>query len=204
MLMDAKKMSKSSFDKQAPIYDTSDYSKYPRECYPFVMEAIEDIKFNKVLDLGCGTGTILEQISQTYSFAELYGIDLSEKMIGQAKQRLDTKAVLSTGDAENLPYENNSFDLVCCVESFHHYPNPNKALSEINRILKTGGTFLLCDTWSKSPLRQIMNFLIRFSDDGDVHIYSEREIKKLTSATGFNIIFWKQITNHAYLCICKK
>jgi ubiquinone/menaquinone biosynthesis C-methylase UbiE len=202
-MMDLKTKSQNSFNKQASIYDTSDFSKYPRECYPYVMEAIQGIKFKKVLDLGCGTGAILEQISHAYSTVELFGLDLSENMLTQATYRLGSKAKLSTGDAENLPYEDDSFDLVCCVESFHHYPNPAKALSEIKRVLKSGGTFLLCDTWTRLPLRQIMNFFIRFSDDGDVHIYSEREIKKLLTKTGFYSVCWKQITNHAYLCVSK-
>lgn len=49
-----------------------------------------------------------------------------------------------------------------------------------------------------------MNFFIRFSNDGDVHIYSENEIKRLLVATGFSMISWQLITNHAYLSISKK
>ncbi|MDR0286131.1 MAG: methyltransferase domain-containing protein [Clostridiales bacterium] len=202
--MDVKTKSQNSFNHQADIYDSTDFSKYPRECYPYVLEALSGIKFDKVLDLGCGTGVILEKISCANNFAELYGLDLSENMIAQAKQRLSQKAKLSVGDAENLPYEKENFDLVCCIESFHHYPNPSKALFEIMRVLKTGGTFLLCDTWTKSPLRQIMNFFIRFSNDGDVHIYSEHEISKLFTETGFSVVSWKLITNHAYLVAGKK
>lgn len=202
--MEAKIKSKNSFNQQAEKYDTSDYSKYPRECYPFVLNAINNIHFNKILDLGCGTGIILKEISSKNSSVELFGLDLSENMLAQATRRLGTAAKLTVGDAENLPYLDNTFDLVCCVESFHHYPNPKKALSEINRVLKKGGLFLLCDTWTSSPLRQIMNFFIRFSNDGDVHIYSENEIKRLLTATGFNMVSWQFITNHAYLSISKK
>ena len=196
--------SKNSFNKQAEKYDTSDYSKYPRECYPFVLNTINNIPFNKVLDLGCGTGVILKEISSINSDVELFGLDLSENMIAKATQRLGTTANLSVGDAENLPYADNTFDLVCCVESFHHYPNPKKALSEINRVLKNGGLFLLCDTWTRSPIRQILNFFIRFSSDGDVHIYSENEISKLLKVTRFEMVSWNLITNHAYLSISKK
>ena len=202
--MEAKMKSKNSFNKQAEKYDTSDYSKYPRECYPFVLNAINNIHFNKVLDLGCGTGVILKEISSINSDVELFGLDLSENMIAKATQRLGTTANLSVGDAENLPYADNTFDLVCCVESFHHYPNPKKALSEINRVLKNGGLFLLCDTWTRSPIRQILNFFIRFSSDGDVHIYSENEISKLLKVTRFEMVSWNLITNHAYLSISKK
>ena len=202
--MEAKMKSKNTFNKQAEKYDTSDYSKYPRECYPFVLNAINNIHFNKVLDLGCGTGVILKGISSINSDVELFGLDLSENMIAKATQRLGTTATLSVGDAENLPYADNTFDLVCCVESFHHYPNPKKALSEINRVLKNGGLFLFCDTWTRSPIRQILNFFIRFSSDGDVHIYSENEISKLLKVTGFEMVSWNLITNHAYLSISKK
>lgn len=48
--MEAKIKSKNSFNQQAEKYYTSDYSKYPRECYPFVLNAINNIQFNKVLD----------------------------------------------------------------------------------------------------------------------------------------------------------
>lgn len=202
--MEAKTKSKNSFNQQAEKYDTSDYSKYPRECYPFVLNAISNIQFSNVLDLGCGTGVILKELRHKNSAVELFGLDLSENMIAQATRRLGTTAKLTVGDAENLPYFDNTFDLVCCVESFHHYPNPKKALSEINRVLKKDGLFLLCDTWSKTPIRQIMNFFIRFSNDGDVHIYSENEINKLLTAAGFSMTSWQLITNHAYLSISKK
>lgn len=199
--MDAKLKSRNSFNQQAENYDTSDYSKYPRECYPYVVDTIKGIKFNKVLDLGCGTGVILEKISHINNKADLFGLDLSENMIAKATQRIGAKAKLSIGDAENLPYEDNSFDLVCCVESFHHYPNPYKSLTEVKRILKKDGLFLLCDTWIKSPTRQIMNFFIRFSNDGDIHIYSEIEIAKLLRATGLNMVSWNLITDHAFLSV---
>lgn len=202
--MDAKIKSKNSFNKQAADYDASDYSKYPRECYPYVLKAVSDIKFNRVLDLGCGTGVILEEIGRRNGEAELFGLDLSENMILQAERRLSADAELLVGDAEELPYEDDSFDLVCCVESFHHYPNPKKALSEIQRVLRKDGIFLLCDTWARSPLRQLMNIFISFSSDGDVHIYSENEINELFSAAGFDVLSWELITAHAYLSVGKK
>ena len=82
--------------------------------------------------------------------------------------------------------------------------DPAKALSEIKRVLKKDGIFLLCDTWAKSPLRQVLNVFIRFSNDGDVHIYSKNEVNKLLTGAGLNSISWELITNHAYLSISKK
>lgn len=87
--MEAKIKSKNSFNQQAEKYDTSDYSKHSRKCYPFVLNAINNIHFNKVLDLGCGTGIILKEISSKNSSVELFGLDLSENMIAQATRRLE-------------------------------------------------------------------------------------------------------------------
>lgn len=198
--LDAKMKSKASFNRQAATYDISNYSKDAQECYPYVMQTLKGLQFKSIMDLGCGTGAVLERIHQQNGEAQLFGLDLSENMLERAKQRLGLKATLTVGDAENLPYDDNSFDLVYCVESFHHYPNPLKALSEIKRVLKKGGEFLLCDFWISSPARQLMNLFIRFGDDGDVHIYSKQEITKLLHKIGFIDIKWKRITNHAYIC----
>ncbi|MFR7358928.1 MAG: class I SAM-dependent methyltransferase [Dorea longicatena] len=47
--------------------------------------------------------------------------------------------VFLVGDSENLPFENESFDVVICTNSFHHYPNPHAFMNEASRVLKNGG-----------------------------------------------------------------
>ena len=174
--MDNKMKNQISFDKQASFYDTSIYSRIPRMCYPHVMDALKNIEFNNILDLGCGTGTILNMISKELDVKELYGLDLSKKMLEIAKDKLGAKAELTVGDAENLPYVDDFFEAIVCVESFHHYPNPKQALYEINRVLKPGGTLILCDAWIFSPMRELFNLFIKYGSNGDVRIYSEKEI----------------------------
>ncbi len=193
-----------SFDKQASFYDTSIYSRIPRMCYPHVMDALKNIEFNNILDLGCGTGTILNMISKELDVKELYGLDLSKKMLEIAKDKLGAKAELTVGDAENLPYVDDFFEAIVCVESFHHYPNPKQALYEINRVLKPGGTLILCDAWIFSPMRELFNLFIKYGSNGDVRIYSEKEIVELLESANFMNIEWKAVIKRAYICLCKK
>lgn len=203
-MKDYKEKSKESFNKQAQMYDESNYSKYPRECYPYVINALSEIEFDSVLDLGCGTGSVLVSLLEKKPEIHAYGLDLSDEMLVIARQKLEKRAELVQGDSENLPYKDNSFDVVMCTESFHHYPHPSKALKEINRVLKPHGIFILCDVWVFTPLRQIMNTFIKFSDDGDVRIYSESEITKLFAENNFKNTKWNKATKYTYICMSEK
>lgn len=202
--MDHKMKNQISFNKQASFYDTSIYSRIPRKCYPHVMDALKNIEFNNILDLGCGTGTILNMVSKEMDVKELYGLDLSKNMLEIARDKLGAKAELTVGDAENLPYVDDFFEAIVCVESFHHYPNPKQALYEINRVLKPGGTLILCDAWIFSPMRELFNLFIKYGRSGDVRIYSEKEIVELLESANFVNIDWKAVIKKAYICLCKK
>ena len=198
--MDAKEKTKANFDKNADTYDTGSFYKYPRDCHPHVLREIETMEFHSLLDLGCGTGVILKSLCDKYPDVKFAGLDISEKMLSKARERVGAKADLTLGDAENLPYPDDSFDLVTCSESFHHYPNPQKVFSGVRRVLRKGGKFILCDTWVLLPFRVILNALFRFGNRGDVRLYSRREIIALLREAGFHDIQWRLITYHAYLC----
>lgn len=198
--MDKKEKSRANFDRSADTYDTSSAYKFPRQCHPHILREIETIEYNSFLDVGCGTGVILWNLYGKNPAAQYCGLDISENMLSRARERLGTKANLTLGDSENLPYEDNTFDAVSCSESFHHYPNPQKALSEIKRVLKSKGKFVLCDTWVMWPFRPFINWSFRFNKDGDVHAYSRREITSLFRDAGFSDIKYHIITYHAYIC----
>lgn len=66
----------------------------------------------------------------------LWGLDLSPEMIRRAKEKQIPHADFCVGDAEFLPYPDQSFDVVLCMQSFHHYPNPEGVLEEVYRVLR--------------------------------------------------------------------
>jgi ubiquinone/menaquinone biosynthesis C-methylase UbiE len=98
-----------------------------------------------ILDVGCGTGSHLE-LYQRYK-CNLYGLDLSPSMLNVARERLGDTAQLNLGDATDMPYEDNKFDLVISMLSLHEMPPETRSavLDEIKRVLKNDGRILLID-----------------------------------------------------------
>ena len=199
----AKENSKAAFNQQAATYDKDIKGQHARSLYPVLLEKLSHIPFQSALDLGCGAGEILKLILQQDVGKELYGIDLSEKMLHVAKSKLPEQVKVLLGDSESLPFPNNTFDVVFCNDSFHHYPAPRNVLSEVHRVLKPGGTFLMGDCWQPLVGRIIMNFYMRHSKEGDVKIYSEAEIVSMLSEY-FRNVSWEQIGNTACIAMGEK
>ena len=91
-----------------------------------------------------------------------------------------------------------------CTDSFHHYPKPQKAVSEFYRVLDNDGYLLLADFVKPFPIRQIMNIFLPFSNEGDVKIYSQNEILSFLRHSGFQDIQYRKINKSSYLVMAKK
>ncbi|MGO9386936.1 MAG: class I SAM-dependent methyltransferase [Methanobacterium sp.] len=193
-----KEESRESFNKQAESYDSSYYGKHGKKLHNSVFSKLNHISFNSLLDVGCGTGNLLLLISSKYE-ASFAGVDISPDMLEIARDKLGEKADLIVGDSENLPFDDESFDVVTCTDSFHHYPHPGNVLLEFKRVLKREGHIIIADLSVPQPFRQLGNLLIPFTKDGDVRIYSESEIRKLLDNTGFKGFEWEQISMSAFI-----
>ena len=62
-----------------------------------------------------------------------------------ARDKSGEKADLRVGDSENLPFDDDTFDMITCTDSFHHYPNSENVLAEIRRVLRPQGRLLIAD-----------------------------------------------------------
>ncbi|MDO4340294.1 MAG: class I SAM-dependent methyltransferase [Eubacteriales bacterium] len=186
-----KQKSKKAFNQQAATYDQDMRGQHARSLYPILLEKLSDISYHSALDLGCGTGEMIKRILEQDAQKALTGIDLSEKMLKIAKGKLNGRAKLLLGDSEHLPFQDGTFDVVYCNDSFHHYPAPENVLAEVKRVLKTGGLFLMGDCWQPFIGRTIMNFYMKHSNEGDVKIYSEQEIRFMFEKYFINVQ-WEQ------------
>lgn len=195
-MVDIKENSKVAFNQQAATYDNDIKGQHARSLYPVILKKLSEIPYHTALDLGCGTGEMMRLILQQNKDKSLYGIDLSEKMLEVAKEKLGNHVNLILSDSEQLPFSDSFFDVVYCNDSFHHYPAPDKVLSEVYRVLKPNGIFVMCDCWQPTIGRAIMNFYMKHSKEGAVKIYSENEIRKLFSVH-FSKVLWKRIGNTA-------
>ncbi|CAG9622464.1 class I SAM-dependent methyltransferase [Sutcliffiella rhizosphaerae] len=99
----------------------------------------------KVLDLSCGTGLYLQKQTEyfTSSSIQWFGLDASEEMLAKAKEKVGNFVSFHHGRAENLPFENETFDYIVNNYAFHHYENKEKAIDEISRVLRKGGVYKL-------------------------------------------------------------
>lgn len=196
-----KENSKVNFNKQAEVYDEDGDGKFVAPMYDEIINRIMCLNPKKLLDIGCGTGNVLMRINMNEDLS-LYGLDISEKMIETAKKNLGNKAELKVGDSEYLPWEDNSFDVIVCNASFHHYPDPEKVLLEMKRVLKKNGTLIIGDPTGPIIVRQILNLLFKVSNNGDYRAYSKKEIESLLIKCGlepfnFKKINWKSFAINA-------
>ena len=97
-----------------------------------------------IMDVGCGTGRLLRKAKEQYPHAHLIGVDPAEKMIQEAAMLLP-EAEFHVAMAEALPLPDASVDLAFSTLSFHHWTNQAKGVSEIARVLRPQGKFLLAD-----------------------------------------------------------
>jgi len=189
-----------TFDKMAVSYENHYYGSQSRIMYKKVALKIEQFKHEFILDLGCGKGLFLENLKEYKS--KLYGADLSSEMIKYAQKKSGDYAELKVADSENLPWKDNSFDIITCILSFHHYPNPVKSINEMQRVLRKNGHIVIAEGWLPAPFRNLANLFLKtkFNKSGDVKVYSKQEWRNMLETAGFiNIII--ESTNRFYLII---
>jgi len=169
-----------------------------------VLEALEGIAAASVLDVGCGTGALLEAVLVARPDVRALGIDLSSGMIAVAKDRLGDRAELGVADAEDLPLADGTVDLVLCVDSFHHYPAPATALSEMHRVTRAGGALILGDWYVGRVFRGVMNRLLPRVPSGDVRIYTPAELGGLAAAAGYDVDRCETAGTRAQLLVARR
>ena len=109
--------------------------------------AVGQRPFESMLDLGTGTGRLLELFAPFYNRA--IGIDASADMLAVARANLDragiARAQVRLGDIQHLPFQRNSFDLVTVHQVLHYLNDPERAIAEAARVLRPGGRLLIVD-----------------------------------------------------------
>ena len=119
-------------------------------------------KESSILELGCGTGIIWkEHKNLLHACKEVYVTDLFEGMIEEAKTNIGEHSNIhyEVVNAEELPYEDERFDIVIANMMLYHIPNLDKALSEIRRVLKKNGIFY-CATYGENGVESFINKML--------------------------------------------
>lgn len=187
------------YNKIAAVYDR----KYAKSCVyasdlALSILANQEIKPRKILDIGCGTGILLERILSEDLTIDSYGIDPASEMLSIARNKLPN-TTLYQGKAEDLPFPNASFDTIVSTVAFSHWYNKKLALEEVSRVLSPNGVAIIIEHAMPSLLQIALLKLIRRLPE----FIDLRTAKALVFQTENLTPCIIEVINH-YLVICVK
>jgi len=130
----------SQYEKTHEYLDTFEHNEIFRMC--------GNIEGKNVLDAGCGTGRLIKRLKDLKG--NIYGCDISEKMLGIARKKNSGVEFLKA-DLENMPYEDAFFDVVIAGFVIVHFKYMDKLFEEIYRVLKPGGIIIISNVNQRKP-----------------------------------------------------
>lgn len=154
-----------------------------------IKQIAKENHYRKILDIGCGSGQYLKFL-QNKGF-EVFGVDHSLEAVKMAAKN---RIIVVKASATKLPFKTASFDLVLAISLIEHLSkrDAKKFISEVNMVLKPGGSFFLVTPNFASPLRLIQGKnWFGYSDPTHINFFTPASLSKTLRLQGFgNLRFW--------------
>ncbi len=204
---------RAQFEKWAVSYDRSLLNElvfFPsiRACQEEISRwrGAGDARPFRMLDVGCGTGTLLSLMSRDPRAELLVGLDYAPEMTRRAAQKFSAapharKLLAVNGDAERLPFADASFDVITCCNSFHHYPHQEAVLRGFRRTLRPGGLLILIDGFRDNLIGWLVFDFAVASIERHVHHASWSEMKAMIASAGFSRLRQRKMNVFAPLLV---
>jgi ubiquinone/menaquinone biosynthesis C-methylase UbiE len=139
-----------------------------------------------VLDVACGPGLVACELAPYAK--HVAGIDITPRMIEQAKERQQEKSLNNltwqVGDVLPLPFPDSQFSIVLTRYTFHHFLNPKAVLSEMIRVCKPGGRVIIVDVVQSPEKADAYDQLEKLRDPSHVHALTFAEMDSIIAASG--------------------
>ena len=174
----------TQYSELAPRYDQR-WSFYIEATVRETLRRLELQPGESLLDVGCGTGVLLEALSASIPDAQLAGVDPSSKMLEVARKRLGEVVLLKESPAESLPFPDEGFDVVVSTNAFHYYRNPRGALEEMARVLCPGGRIVITDWCDDYVACRLCDFWLRVFDRAHFRTYGKKQCGRFLQQAGF-------------------
>jgi ubiquinone/menaquinone biosynthesis C-methylase UbiE len=164
-----------------------------------VVSRLQDEKYNDILEIACGTGRVTNHLVRSVKHDTITATDLNPDMIDVAKEMVKDKTIRwKQADAMALPFTDGSFDIVILQFGLMFFPDKQKGLNEMYRVLRPGGKIIF-NTWDKPEAvpaiykarKIIESFLgdnLPVFYDIPYSMHAEDELKRLTETAGFKDI----------------
>ena len=148
-----------------------------------VDEAAANLRPTSVLDVGCGEGIVTERLAHNLASAKVLGVDAESHLKDEWQARSAPNLSFATGSAYDLPFEDGSFDLVCCIEVLEHLERPRDALAEMNRVASRALLLSVPNEpgWRISHLLAGRNVRALGNTPGHINHWSKRAFSELVS-----------------------
>ena len=182
-MTDFNAQSKKAYDKKASDYDNTLDGRFTKK-FKELLTAHVEVKDNySVLDVGCGNGSLLADISKLET-VQGYGVDISGEMIKVASKKYPQLKFQVAG-CEQLPFGDATMDIITVCAAYHHFPDVCAFAKEAARVLKPNASLYIAEIYLPKALRVVCNPLIRLQRAGDVKFYSAQETIETFANVGF-------------------
>ena len=187
-------MTKKIWDLYAPIYERA--MQMDKKIYSFMYNRIPKvIKDKEVLEIATGPGLLAKHTAE-YA-RKIIATDYSDGMIKEAKKgEYPANLTFEIADATNLPYGDASFDAVIISNALHIIPDPEKALSEIDRVLKKDGILIAPNFVNHQGGlgSRIWSAILKIGGVKFEHQWSTEEYLRWLEQNGWHVTFSKEMT----------
>lgn len=179
-----RQMVEEEYEQLAAEYDQR-WSGYIASSTEETLRRITLNEGDRLLDVGCGTGVLLEQVLARWPTVRAVGTDLSGEMLGVAWGRLRGRVPLVRADVSHLPFATHSFDVVVSSSSLHYWPDPERALAGIRRVLRPGGRLVLTDWCGDYLSCRLLHLGLRLTGRAQERAYRSGELAVLLEDAGY-------------------
>ena len=153
------KLKDMDFGKRASAYDDGMEGRASWRFYNLLLREVELHPGAAVLDVGCGTGALLNKLAGKYEI-QGHGIDIAEDMIAEARRKCP-QMIFQVARCDEMPFADQTFDVVTACLAYHHYDNKEGFAKEAARVLKPGGVLYIADPRFPWIIRKTMNGVLR-------------------------------------------
>ena len=172
----------------------------------WVFPELQDGKFERILDIGCGGGANIQRMLKMFPESKVTGLDISDFALAMARD-LNFDAIdqgrcfLSGGNANQMPLPKETFDLATAFETVYYWSGITACCTEVKRVLKPGGTFVIANELdgmaeSDRRLERVVGLL---------HIYTIEELESILTTAGFVDITARHDESRRFISLkCRK